>query len=612
MGFDSYGLIQANGILHHVLPDGTSMQLPLPAGVTVSTLVPVRGVVFNKRLILTNGVSKNVQVDINLIPRLLQPRAPNVALTAASGGGGDLTGDYIWKYTFAIMEGDNVIAESALSDPSNTLTLAANQASLTGIAVSVDAGVNARRIYRTTSGGGSAYFLVTTIMDNTTTSYTDNSTDEATSSFPAEPSLGVAFGTTEQTRLTRLAVWKDRIWAVPDIQPDRVYFSGNRVQYGWNEDYYFVAGAEGTDRFGVTAIVARKNELFIGKRRTLHKITGDTVDRFGLTDIPGGIGVWAPESVVLVRDVVFFLAEDGVYRWDGNLTNLSKPRVHPWFTDAGTFNLARLHEAVAHYNQKLDTYELYVPVDGSDELDRWCSFDLGTGQWLGPHLTNKYVPVVAGVLDGTDSRQRAAVGAADGGVWLKNASDFNDGDTAIPMVARTSPLSDGDPNDFKYWGELETHHKALADGTLTVGSRVGDLEALTGPISVVSITRVGSVATVLTLTAHKYGTGATIEIAGATGLSAGYNGLWVITVTGTTSFTFDVGVLTPETPANGTITALLPIREDQEADLTLDRHALGRLGEGRFCQLEFSNAEADQAVYLRGFTIDPVHPIGRR
>lgn len=613
MAFDSYGLIQANGVLHRVMPDGTYGALPLPAGVTVSELVPVRSVVFNRRLILTNGVSRNVQVDVNQIARLLQPRAPNTALTAAAGAAGNLTGTYTWKYTFAIMDGNVVIAESEFSPVSNELALTADQASLSGIMQSVDPGVNARRIYRTASDGGSDYFLVTTLMNSTATTYTDNTTDEATSSFPSEPSLGVAFGTTEQSRLTLLATWKDRLWATPDQHRDRVYFSGNRVQYGWNADYYFVAGAEGTDSFGVTALVARRNELFIGKKRSLHKITGDKLSNFGIVDIPGGIGVWAPESAILIRDAVYFLAEDGVYRWDGTLTNLSKLSVHPWFTEDGDFNLARLDEAVAHWNQKLDTYELYLPVDGSNDLDRWITFDLRAQEWLGPHRTSAYTPKCVGVLDGTDGRQRPAVGATNGEVYLKNSDDWTDGaSSAIEMIATTNPMHGGDVEREKVFLELETHHKALSAGTLTVGSRVGDLDALTGGISVVSITRAGSLATVLTLTAHRFGTGDSVTISGATGLSADYNGTWPITRTGTTSFTFDLGAATPETPANGTIVATLPIRADQSADLTLDRHRLGRLGQGRFCELTFSNSEADQAVYLRGFSIDPVNTVGRR
>ena len=117
----SYGLVQANSKLYRVGSDGVSAEITLPAGITVSSYLPVRGAILNRRLVLVNGVSRNVQIDVNIISRLLQPRAPNAALTSALGAAGVLTGDYRWKYTFAIMEGDVVVGESDFSPESTAL-----------------------------------------------------------------------------------------------------------------------------------------------------------------------------------------------------------------------------------------------------------------------------------------------------------------------------------------------------------------------------------------------------------------------------------------------------------------------------------------------------------
>jgi len=456
---------------------------------------------------------------------------------------------------------------------------------------------------------------VATIPDNGTTAYTDNNTDEALALFPAEESLGPAFGSTAASRFTRITTWKDRLWAVSDLYPDRVHFSGNRVQYGWNEDYYLVAGGEGTDFVGVTALAPRKNELFIGKRRSLHKITGDGPDDFGLTDIPSTVGVWAPDSCVTIRGDVYFLAEDGVYRWDGRLVNMSAERVHTWLNEAaaangGVFNLSLAERAFAHWNQKLDTYELYLPSTDSLVFDRWLSLDLQTGEWLGPHRTEAFVPTCAGVLDDTTGRSRPAVGSSLGGVWLKNRATFNDGSSPVAFIAETNPMCQAEPDIEKYWGELEVHAQAEAAGTLTIKAKVGDLDAPQGTVAVVSMSRVGAIVTVQTNGQHHFGTGQAITIAGA--VEADYNGIWEIVRTSSTAFTFNIGALVPATPANGTITALLPIRGDISSALTADRQRNGRLGIGRFCQLTFENNEADQRVELRGFAIDTVEHLGRR
>lgn len=77
--------------------------------------------------------------------------------------------------------------------------------------------------------------------------------------------------------------------------------------------------------------------------------------------------------------------------------------------------------------------------------------------------------------------------------------------------------------------------------------------------SVVSITRVGSVATVTTAAAHGLSTGNKVEIKGAD--QNEYNRIKTITVTGTTTFTYVVeGV--PTTPATGTITVTAVLIDD--------------------------------------------------
>lgn len=71
-------------------------------------------------------------------------------------------------------------------------------------------------------------------------------------------------------------------------------------------------------------------------------------------------------------------------------------------------------------------------------------------------------------------------------------------------------------------------------------------------LAVTSITRSGTTATVTTTTNHGLVTNNWVTIAGA--VPPGYNGIWQVTVTGATTFTYTVSnVLT--TPATGTITA---------------------------------------------------------
>lgn len=77
-------------------------------------------------------------------------------------------------------------------------------------------------------------------------------------------------------------------------------------------------------------------------------------------------------------------------------------------------------------------------------------------------------------------------------------------------------------------------------------------------ISVTSMTRVGAVVTVTTATPHLYATNDVVAIDGA--VQTAYIGDWTITVTGASTFTFNIGVATPATPATGTITCAKGVR----------------------------------------------------
>lgn len=98
--------------------------------------------------------------------------------------------------------------------------------------------------------------------------------------------------------------------------------------------------------------------------------------------------------------------------------------------------------------------------------------------------------------------------------------------------------------------------------------------------SVTSITRSGGIATVTTAAAHGRATGDMVLIAGAT--QTDYNGTWVITVTGATTFTYALlGV--PTTPATGTITWKRTVMDEAQLvgqiAVSLDGIAANRLGQ---------------------------------
>ena len=95
------------------------------------------------------------------------------ATLIATGTGNVDNGTHTYKVTFV-----NATGETSLGTASNTVTVDASnkQVALSAIPVSSSGSVTARKIYRT-KAGGTSYLLLATISDNTTTTYTDNSSD---------------------------------------------------------------------------------------------------------------------------------------------------------------------------------------------------------------------------------------------------------------------------------------------------------------------------------------------------------------------------------------------------------------------------------------------------
>jgi hypothetical protein len=100
---------------------------------------------------------------------------------------------------------------------------------------------------------------------------------------------------------------------------------------------------------------------------------------------------------------------------------------------------------------------------------------------------------------------------------------------------------------------FSTNQTVKISGALPIGYN-GDVSVTVPRInkSVSSLTRVGTIATATTSAVHDYNTGDLVTISGATGTSAGYNANYNVIVTGPTTFTINVPSTLP-TPAVGTI-----------------------------------------------------------
>lgn len=476
-----FSLLHAGTSLQKLSPSGVLATLTLPSGVTMVDTRRARFAILKSEIVVTNAVSQNIVVrPTDLVTRVLNIAGPATVPTVASGGAGDVTGVYRYKVSFAILLGTEVLTESPLSDSTEPFTAASNDIDLSSIPTSGTSGVNARRLYRTTTGGAD-YYLLTTIDDNTTTTYTDNTTDYDLALLPFADDLGNAPGVDGTDRLRLITSWKDRLWGASVLDPDNLRFTENRVSHAWAAANFLAIQPVGYDAIGITAIVPRRDDLVIGKRRSVSMVRGDSPSNFQIIRIFEGPGPVSTDACLTIRDVTYYLGEDGIYEIRGGTVRLiSRDHVHPWFTTDTYFNRARFDDSWMQFDPLTDEIEIHIPAAGSSNVDRWINYNIARGTWRGPSETAAFTETMGALLDNSSDVQVPALGSSAGFIYLRDTAATDDDATAIDfdVTLNANPLDT--PDIEKYFGELAIVSDVESAGTLTITPTVGGLGASAG------------------------------------------------------------------------------------------------------------------------------------
>jgi hypothetical protein len=186
------------------------------------------------------------------------------------------------------------------------------------------------------------------------------------------------------------------------------------------------------------------------------------------------VGCVASDSIVVIRDIGYFLGYDGVYTWsDDGITCISRQKVDGWFTTDAVFDRTQFSVAKGSWNPLTNCYELaLVPIGGS-ATTLWIAFQIDTGEWLGPHSTQAFTQSCRGLLQSDDAVLRPAVGATDGFIYLQNQAGGQDVDgptltkwsIASSFTTRWITGADNDTNQSHYFGRLVLLNRVESAGT---------------------------------------------------------------------------------------------------------------------------------------------------
>lgn len=234
--------------------------------------------------------------------------APN----PASGGAGNLTGDYRWRVTYI-----SNTTESLAGDSSTELTLSSNSADLSDIPVSSESRVNARGIYRTLDNGA-RFFKVGELNDNTSTTFTDNVEDG---------DLGLELETEAgepPAKMSAVATYHNFLFgAGTPGEPHRLYWSNQLQPEKWDAlnfvDVHFGQGSE------ITALEVQGDRLWIFKNPGVAILQGFTESDFTVDNLSANFGAPSNHAVTEFRNLLFVYDGDNVFQVasPGDFQNIS-------------------------------------------------------------------------------------------------------------------------------------------------------------------------------------------------------------------------------------------------------------------------------------------------
>jgi len=238
--------------------------------------------------------------------------APSISILAALGRLS--AGTYRYIYTFY---DNDTGSESDPSPACAALTAVANDGmTVSNIRTSDNSRVTTRRLYRTLAGGGS-YYLVVIISDNTTTTFIDTFADadlstEAILDQGIPPTVRIAYPYKKMLLLTGDDDYPNRVYITLVSGPDNV-----------PEESYIETGKSGDKVMNICELEGR---IHLITKAGIGVLYGETPDTLLPQETLAHVGTYARWTAKTGPDGIYYLANNGVYRFNGKTSsNVSEP-----------------------------------------------------------------------------------------------------------------------------------------------------------------------------------------------------------------------------------------------------------------------------------------------
>lgn len=263
---------------------------------------PLFGVSAQDRLFLASANNTPIKVRLDSSVSNWGVAAPTSVITATKGASGNVNaGAHRYVVTFVTQDGK----ESNRSDPSDTVLSDGSTIALTGIPVSTESQVTARKIYRDDQEDA-LYRLVTTISDNTTTTYSDNASTADLSSATA-PEAGGALDNSPPETLAFVAPYEGYVFGVLASDRNTIVFTET------NEPEYWPVLNTRTFHTRVLALIPILGGLLICGSDWMVAVTGGEggARTLAFNEVNPELGCVGPRAICRAKQAIFLVHDDG-------------------------------------------------------------------------------------------------------------------------------------------------------------------------------------------------------------------------------------------------------------------------------------------------------------
>lgn len=458
--------INDDGEFYKRLPGSTERYpVALPSGLT-----RVRGV--RPDTVLIPGVDRVVIVGPYEEPLVWFPSrqrlwkagitAPISAPTIAAGSAAVITGRAYGKFSYAEIRSGVVIQESNLSPISNVLNLSGTGRAWSGLGVSHpdNSRVTHKRLYVSMDGDEFLHVADVPIADATySEEVLTNAMDPLSYNTGRNgPPSYAKFATT----FNRRAVLSSGNDSAQYSEIDKPESYGSTSEFKTRDGRY------------ITCLRGLTNELVIGTRASIQQVQGFGISDFNVSMVTQGIGIISHHGSKVVNDKLWFVSQDGYYRYSSGGFQYLMPTLRTYFRTAYEANPAAYQDMVADIDRRKHVFLAMVPGDevaartaffyvgfflpaetslgGAGELPDW-TFD----------TTTKYVRTIGALTDG-NLGDRLYSGSCDGYVRLEGVDGVNDDGTSVNWYVVHKHLymgaQDGDEQHAKTFEYLDLFLKS--------------------------------------------------------------------------------------------------------------------------------------------------------